>query len=95
MSVPFVMEGAVEVQDRRVDPGALPALGAFSAHFHNACKSLVDCDFERLLLYRSEQPLWDVELIQGNDPTHVRINKEQIRIVTCIAHWENSPAIAG
>tara|TARA_R100000935_G_scaffold34090_1_gene54670 strand:- start:683 stop:1171 length:489 start_codon:yes stop_codon:yes gene_type:complete len=95
MRISFAMKRAVEIQDRRIDPGAFTALCAFGAHLHHSCERLIDCHAKGGLFHFAEQALGHMETLERNDPAHVRVDQKQIRIVACIAHRKNPATIAG
>ncbi|KCZ51658.1 hypothetical protein HY3_01595 [Hyphomonas pacifica] len=91
----LAVQGAVKIQDWRVDPGALSASGALGTHFHHARKCLIGGDPEWVLLYFPRKAFGNVKAFEGNDPTHVRVDKEQVRVVAGISHREDAPPVTG
>ncbi|KCZ57209.1 hypothetical protein HY29_00355 [Hyphomonas beringensis] len=95
VGVPLTMQGAVQVQDWGVDPCALASCRALGAHFHDARKGLVSGDSERILLHGPGKPLWHMKALERDDPAHVRINQEKVRIIASISHREDATPVAG
>jgi len=95
VGVTFAIEGAVQVQDRRVDPGRLPALSTFGTHLHDPGESSVSRDAVRFLSDPALQAFWNMEAIQRKNAAHVRIHEEQIRIIARIPHGEHTSPVTG
>jgi hypothetical protein len=88
------MEGAVEVQDLRVDPGLRSVRRCFGAQLHHARKAGVDPDLERVAPDRLAQAFRDMEAVERQHATQIRIDKKQSRIIVRIRHRENTAAVA-
>tara|TARA_R110000796_G_scaffold200802_7_gene316910 strand:+ start:6521 stop:6820 length:300 start_codon:yes stop_codon:yes gene_type:complete len=94
MGVALAVERAVQIQNGRVDPGAFAPLCTLSAQFHDTRKGLINGHAKRILLDLSEQALGHVEITKRNDPSHIRVDQKQVRVISGIAHGENPPTIA-
>jgi hypothetical protein len=94
MGMPLPVQRAVEIDDRRVDPGMRAVRVWFGAGFHDARKGRVKGDPERVLADAPLQAFRNVEGVKRQDAARIGIDEKKVRVIARIRHREHAPAIA-
>jgi len=81
MGVALPVKRAIEIDDRRVDPGVRPVRMRLAARLDDAREGGVERDAERVLQDAALQASGNVEGVERQQAAALRIDQEQARII--------------
>src|SRR6516162_7414784 len=93
VAVPPLVELAVKCADARVDPGARASRPGLRTSVKHAVEVAVDCYAKAIRSHRANKPGRDMEAVERNDATFLRLDPEQRWIIRALGHRKYSAGI--